>query len=147
MKLFYAVVAMALVTLASGAMAHEKVRGHLKVVHPYTVEPVDPKTRDVTVLMTIHNLGKTADRLVSASSPLAEKAEIQTGPPSDDHTVALPAGGTVAFSHKGTRIELKGLSERLTGYETFPLWLTFEKAGRVEVEVLVEEHEEDMTGH
>jgi len=27
------------------------------------------------------------------------------------------------------------------------LWLTFEKAGRVEVEVLVEEHEEDMTGH
>ena len=29
---------------------------------------------------------------------------------------------------------LLGLTEPLTGYETFPLWLTFEKAGRIEVE-------------
>lgn len=133
--------------LASGAAAHEKAHGHLKIVHPFTVEPIDPKTRNVTVLMTIHNLGKTADRLVSASSPLAEKAGIETAPPTVNNSVDLPAGGTVAFSRKGTRIELKGLTERLTGYEPFPLWLTFEKAGRVEVEVLVEENEEDMTGH
>lgn len=147
MKRFYAVVAVVVVAMASGAVAHEKAHGHLKIVHPFTVEPIDPKARDVTVLMTIHNLGKIADRLVSASSPLAEKAEIGTAPPTDDHTVDLPAGGTVAFSRTGARIELKGLTERLTGYETFPLWLTFEKAGRVEVEVLVEENEEDMTGH
>ena len=34
------------------------------------------------------------------------------------------------------------LDSALTGYAMFPLWLTLEKAGRIELEVMVEENEE-----
>ncbi len=136
-----------LILINSSAFAHRVVLKDLEIVHPYTVEPSDPKTKDITVLMTIHNRGKTFDRLISASSPLATTSEIENGTSINNRTIDIPAGQSVEFSRKGARIELKGLTEQLTGYETFPLRLTFEKAGKVEAEVMVEENDDAKTGY
>lgn len=56
MKHVYAVATIALLALASGTVAHEKVHGHLRVVHPYTVEPANGST-DTMIMMTITNTG------------------------------------------------------------------------------------------
>jgi copper(I)-binding protein len=133
----------------SGALcadAHEAYLKDLKIVHPYTLEPA-PGVVDVVVSMTIRNQGAIPDRLVGASSPLAARAEIHADGAAAPSGVDLPAGASVKFGVKGPHIMLLGLTEALTGYEMFPLWLTFEKAGRVEVEVMVEEGDDAMTGH
>lgn len=137
-----AVIGSALAALSSGpADAHKLKVKDLEIVHPNTTEPADPSIKDVVVLMTIHNAGKTADRLVGATTKMATSTIIQSGASAEDHTIAIPADGKTAFSKDGPRIELKGLTDALTGYEMFPLTLTFEKAGTVEAEVMVEEND------
>lgn len=55
--------------------------------------------------------------------------------------VPLPKDGRVELTRADSHILLKGLRKVLVGYERFPLTLKFEKAGEVEVEVMVEERE------
>lgn len=139
MRMSLTAVAMMVATLVAGApaadvSAHQIERADLKIVHPWTKEPPAGATH-VDVRMTIHNGGGSSDRLVAVSSPLARSALITaTG-----GVITIPAGGRVTLSTAGDHIRLDGLTEALTGYETFPLWLTFARAGRVEVEVMVEE--------
>jgi copper(I)-binding protein len=78
---------------------------------------------------------------------LAAAVEIESGQADGKNTIDLPAGSKVRLQPKGPHIALKGVNEELTGYEMFPLWLTFERAGKVKVEVMVEENDEAMTGH
>src|SRR5436190_12616891 len=87
----------------------------------------------------------TADRLVSASTPVAKKAELHTmsmqgmvmkmRPISG---VDIPAGQPVSLKPGGEHIMLMGLNEPLREGQSFPLTLTFEKAGAREVTVAVE---------
>lgn len=124
----------------SAALSHEIVVKQLEIVHPYTLEPSDPTIKDVTVRMTIHNRSKNSDRLVSASSPIAAVTHIEGGAQANEKSVNLPAGKTVTLTRDGARIELKGLTKGLVAYDSFPLSLTFEKTGKVDVEVMVEEN-------
>ena len=126
------------------ALAHQIALKDLEIVHPNAMEPSSSKIKDVMIFMTIHNRGKRSDRILSASSPLAKSVVIENGSPAGEPGIVLPAGGTVAFKREGAHIEIKGLTEELTGYETFPLWLTFEKAGKVEIEVMVEANEDAL---
>lgn len=136
------VIGSALFALSSApAIAHKLKVKDLEIVHPNTTEPADPAVKDVVVLMTIHNSGSAPDRLVAAATKMATSTIIQSGTSAEDHTIAIPAAGKIAFSKDGPRIELKGLTDALTGYEMFPLSLTFEKAGTVEAEVMVEEND------
>lgn len=125
----------------SGARAHEVQLKDLKIVPPYTKEPAAGVT-DVTVSMTIRNAGSKPERLLAAGSPLAREARIAT----DGGPIEIPPGGSIKLSAGGAHIRLIGLTEPLTGYEMFPLWLTFAHAGRVEVEVMVEENDNAADG-
>ena len=87
----------------------------------------------------------TPDRLVSVSSPVAKKAELHTM--SIEGTVMkmrplagldIAAGQPVTLKPGGEHIMLLGLSEPLREGQSFPLTLTFEKAGMREVTVAVE---------
>jgi len=87
----------------------------------------------------------TADRLVSASSPVAKKAELHTMSmqgmvmkmrPIDG--LDIPAGQPVALKPGGEHIMLMGLNEPLHEGQSFPLTLDFEKAGPRTVTVTVE---------
>ncbi len=131
---------MSLAIAATAPAAHEIELRDLTIVHPYTFELSRTESADTPVFMTIHNHGSVPDRLLAASSPLAERAEI--GAPQGEHPergIALEPGGTVTLTAQGSHITLVGMKESLSGYETFPLWLEFERAGKVEVEVMVEE--------
>jgi copper(I)-binding protein len=87
----------------------------------------------------------TADRLVSANTPVAKKAELHTmsmqgmvmkmRPISG---VDIPAGQPVSLKPGGEHIMLMGLSEPLLEGHSFPLTLNFEKAGPRTVTVTVE---------
>jgi hypothetical protein len=87
----------------------------------------------------------TVDRLVSASTPVAKKAELHTmsmqgmvmkmRPISG---VDIPAGQPVSLKPGGEHIMLMGLNEQLREGRSFPLTLDFEKAGPRTVTVTVE---------
>lgn len=96
--------------------------------------------------MTVHNNGKDADRLIKASSPAAGSVEL--------HEMVME-GGVMKMRAvpgidvgPGSRVELKpgglhmmllDLMRPLTKGDKVPLTLVFEKAGRIEVSVWVEE--------
>lgn len=127
---------------AVSAFGHEVALEGLKIVHPWTREPAAGVT-DVPVYMTIRNSGAVTERVLAASSPLARSVRLVGvgghGDAPGQPVIEIPAGASVTLSATGSHLEIEGLTEPLTGYEMFPLWLTLEKAGRVEVEVMVEE--------
>jgi copper(I)-binding protein len=86
-----------------------------------------------------------ADRLLSASSPVAKKAEVHTmemaGMVMKMRPIAaldIPAGSPVALKPGGEHIMLIGLQHPLVEGQSFPLTLNFEKAGARTVTVAVE---------
>ena len=87
----------------------------------------------------------TADRLVSASSPVAKKAELHTmsmqGMVMKMRPIAgldVPPGQSLTLKPGGEHIMLMGLNGPLRQGQSFPLTLTFEKAGTRTVTVAVE---------
>jgi copper(I)-binding protein len=87
----------------------------------------------------------TADRLVSASSPVAKKAELHTmsmqGMVMKMRPITgldIPAGQPVTLQPGGEHIMLMGLNQPLHEGQSFPLTLDFEKAGPRTVTVTVE---------
>src|SRR5271165_397893 len=87
----------------------------------------------------------TPDRLVAASSPVAKKAELHTmemaGMVMKMRPLAgldIPAGQPVTLKPGGEHIMLMGLNRPLREGQSFPLILTFEKAGARAVTVAVE---------
>ena len=90
-------------------------------------------------------LSPTPDRLLSASSPAAKKAELHTmemaGMVMKMRPLAgldIPAGQPVALKPGGEHIMLIGLQQPLREGQSFTLTLNFEKAGARTVSVAVE---------
>lgn len=96
--------------------------------------------------MTIANKSSTADRLTGAASDVAAKLQIhemamvngvmQMRELADG--LPIPAGGSVVLKPGGYHVMLIGLKKPLTAGESFPLTLTFEKAGTISVTVPVQ---------
>lgn len=87
----------------------------------------------------------TADRLVAASTPIAQKAELHTMEMSGMvmkmrpiASIDIPAGQPVTLGPGGMHIMLMGLKEPLKAGQSFPLTLNFAKAGTRTVDVAVE---------
>lgn len=87
----------------------------------------------------------TADRLVAASTPVAGKAELHkmemSGTVMKMRPVAgidIPADRPVSLAPGGLHIMLIGLKQPLKPGQSFPLTLTFAKAGPRTVDVSVE---------
>lgn len=95
---------------------------------------------------TVTNNGSEADRLVAASSPVAQVVEIHEIKDNNgvkemrplENGLELPAGETVKLAPGGYHIMMIGLTQDLTAGMTFELTLTFEKAGDVLVTVPVQ---------
>jgi copper(I)-binding protein len=85
------------------------------------------------------------DRLTGASAPVAQKAELHSMTMDNGvmkmrevDGIDLPAGQAVTLKPNGYHIMLTGLSHPLKEGETFPLTLTFAKAGSENVTVTVQ---------
>ena len=90
-------------------------------------------------------LSPTADRLTAAATPAVQKAELHSMTMDGNvmkmrqvDGIDLPAGQAVTLKPGGYHIMLTGLAQPLTEGQTFPLTLTFDKAGARDVTVTVQ---------
>lgn len=137
-----------LVTIAAcaPALAHDYQAGEVRIDHPYARATV-PGQPSGAAYVTLENHGKTADRLIAADSPAAKKTEIHTMAMEGnvmrmrqvDGIELAPAATVVMKPGDGYHIMLLGLTQPLKAGDKLPLTLTFEKAGKVQLSVLVED--------
>jgi copper(I)-binding protein len=116
----------------------------IEISHPWA-RATPASAHNGAVYLKIVNHGKDDDSLAGASTPVAAKAELHTTlndngvmkmRPLD--AVPVKAGGSAEFKPGGMHIMLVGLAHPLKAGESFPLTLTFAKAGAMTVTVMVE---------
>ena len=96
------------------------------------------------VFLTIKNYSTFDDRLLTAATPAAQRAELHRHETDGGvmrmrrvRGIDLPAGGTVVFEPGGLHVMLMGLHEPLRKGAVFDLSLVFEKAGQTTFRVEV----------
>lgn len=120
------------------ALAHSVTSGDLVITELWT-QAVPPGAPAALGYLTIENKGRATDRLVTISSPAADRGELHTmtmdGGVMRMRTIPLPAeiapGQRLVLRPAGNHIMLIGLKLRPVAGGTVPLILTFEKAGTV----------------
>lgn len=136
----------AALALHSAAFAHEYKAGDLRIGHP-SARSTKPGQPSAGAYVTIENTGQQADRLLAASSPIAKSTQIHTMAMDGNvmkmrevDGVDLPPNSKVAMQPgDGYHIMLMGLKKPLAAGDKFPMTLRFEKAGKVDVSVKVED--------
>lgn len=124
--------------------------GGIQVVHPWA-RPTIPG-RPGAGYMSIHNHGKTADRLIGARAKGAEAAELHISE-TDGTVVAmrpldaldLPAGGMARLAPGGPHLMLFGLAQPLAEGDVLPITLVFERAGEIQTTLTVTRRMPDHT--
>ena len=96
------------------------------------------------VYLSLADTGPAADRLIGVTTPVASHADmhimvmegnVMQMRPVD--AVDVKPGEQVQFKPSGLHIMLTDMKQKLSRGERFPVTLDFEKAGKVDVEVLV----------
>jgi len=134
---------------ATPSSAPAAVHGSLEMHQPWARPSSSQPSADASAgaFLSITNKGPADDRLVTASSPLAERVElhgikvvgagIAMRPLADG--VVVQAGHTTALKPRGYHLLLLGVRAPLAKGSTLPVTLAFEKSGTVAVEFAVEE--------
>lgn len=126
------------------AQAGDKMHSMIKVEDAWA-RATAPKAPNGAAYITVHSHGQSMDRLVAAASPVAKKVELHTHLMADgvmkmrriEGGVEVHPGAPAVFRPGGNHIMLMGLNQQLKPGESFKMTLTFEKAGPIEVEVMV----------
>ncbi len=135
---------MSLSATAAPGFAHEMKSGGLRIIHPYTFGPINPSAPNAEVFMTIRNDGRP-DRLIGVSMPIAETVRLQRQVPGTAKAVRpvssfeIPSRRTVTLGPRGVHILLVNLKAPLVSYAYYPMTMIFERAGKVDVQIMVEE--------
>jgi periplasmic copper chaperone A len=128
------------------AIAHDARAGDLLIDHPYATPSQPGASTASAYFRAIRNRGLQADRLLGASTPLAERVSLQrradaaTGAPGPTvEAIDLPARSTLELRHTGAyQLVLTGLKQPLKDGDRFDMTLVFERAGRQTVKVWVQ---------
>ena len=107
------------------------------------------------VYFTLQNPSGEDDRLIGASTPRAERAELHTHVQQGElmsmqkmEAFDVPANGALQFKPGGHHVMLFNMTQPLKAGESFPLTLQFEKAGEVTLEVNIRDQAPDaVDGH
>jgi periplasmic copper chaperone A len=129
---------LATLLLTNPAHTHEFKIKDLELVHPWAREPARD-VKDVPVYMLLHIRASTLDRVVAASSPFVARGELGAGKAEGGAqlgAILVPADATAERNADRPHILLVGLTEPFEGYQYFPLVLTFERAGRIEMKFM-----------
>jgi len=134
----------ALLAFCSGvAVAHDYKVKDLTIGHPWA-RPTPGGVTNGAVYVTLINQGKTPDRLLQASSPIAAGVMLHSNVKEGDivrmrhvESVEIPPGQTVELKPGGLHIMLMGLTRPLKEGDMVPLTLTFANEGEVAIEVMV----------
>jgi len=146
MKLFKEITFAVALTLASfatmpSAFAHQIKLGNLVISHPWSRQ--SPMGADVSAgFFKITNNGTEDDRLVSATSEISPIAQIHEMKMEGDVMkmqevsggLVIPAGKTVELKPKSYHIMFMKVAKQPMVDTQFKGTLTFEKAGKVDIE-------------
>ncbi len=127
------------------AAARSFVLGGIEVTGPWARASL-PASADGGGFFTLTNKGTVPDRLIAASSPLAERVEIHFIKVVGDGLrmrereggLALPPGTTLTLKPRGYHLLLTGLKAPLEPGSQAPVTLAFENAGKMDIELAVE---------
>jgi len=130
----------AILALAPGVLAND-----VMVMNGFARASATPQAKSAVAYITLENRGGEADRLLSVATDRAAMAHLHDtksveGVVSMEPVEALdvPPGQTVAMKPGGLHIMLMGLKAPLQKGSKLTLELSFEKAGKITVEVPVE---------
>jgi len=137
--------------ITTSATAHDYMLGDIHIMKPWS-RPLPAVSVNGAAYMTFMNKGDSPDRLLSVSTPAARKAEIHNHIMEGGMMKMRPVGslditpgdGTV-LQPGGLHVMLMGLTEPLVEGQSFPLTLNFERAGSIEVKVMI--FVPDESGH
>ena len=95
--------------------------------------------------MMLINNGAFADRLLSATTPVADQIQFHrqtevngVSRMREVHNVELSPGGKITFKPGDMHMMIVGIKQPLKEGQSFPLTLQFEKAGNIDVTVPIE---------
>jgi copper(I)-binding protein len=138
---------LALAAVAAAAFAHDAKVGDVQIGHPYAAPSLPGTSNGAAYFDLLENTGNAADRLLRAATPVAARVEL--------HTMAVDAQGVMRMREldgialaphaairmrpgMGMHLMLIGLKAPLKDGARFPMTLEFERAGKVDVEVVVQ---------
>jgi periplasmic copper chaperone A len=136
----------AMLAVSASALAQEYKVGDIRIAQPYARPSVAAQSSGA-IYLSIENLGKNSDQLVSAASPVANSVELHTmsmqGNVMKMREVAnieiKPSEKIVMVRGHGYHIMLIGLKQPLRPGDKVPLTLHFKNAGKVETQATVED--------
>jgi copper(I)-binding protein len=147
----FCILVAATLAFATSAAASDFVQGDLHIMSPWS-RPLPAVSVNGAAYMTLMNKGSVPDTLISISTPAAKKAELHK------HTmegglmrmrpagaIEIAPGASAVLQPGGLHIMLMELTQPLVEGNSFPLTLNFERAGSVEVKVMISDPE--ATGH
>lgn len=138
---------LAFVLLLAGigiASANSYKLGALEIGHPWA-RATPPTAPTGGGYLSIKNNGATPDRLMSASSPVAAAVQVHEMKMEGnvmrmrelDGPLEIKPGETVTLAPGGMHLMIMGLKEPLKQGDKVPLTLVFEKAGKIDVDLVV----------
>jgi copper(I)-binding protein len=141
-------------TGAKAALAHDFTLGDLTIDHPGS-RATPPGAKSGGAYFVVKNAGDTDDRLISATTEVAETTEIHEVSMKDNvmtmralpDGLVVPARGELVLKPGSYHLMLIGLKEPLLKDKPFKGTLTFEKAGTVEVTFAVDAMGKQQHGH
>ncbi|MFN7155146.1 MAG: copper chaperone PCu(A)C [Acidovorax sp.] len=134
-------------SIVTTAHAHDFRAGQLVIDHPYATPSLTGTPNGAAYFRSIRNRGTAPDRLVSASTAVAERVELHEMTTEGNimrmrevPAIDLPAGQEVQLRH-GQRYHLMliNLRQPLKVGDRFDLTLKFEKAGETTVKAWVQQ--------
>lgn len=139
--------ALAAATLAlNTAMADDYNVGKLHIDHAHARATV-PGQSSAAAYISVENKGQVSDKLLSVASPIAKSAEVHSMSMDGDmmrmrevsELELKPSARIVMHPGGGYHIMLVGLKQPLKPGEKIPLNLRFEKAGKIDIIVSVDD--------
>ena len=134
-----------LLAIATAALGHSHEKGDIQVRHPWA-RATPPGATVAAGYLEIRNNGKDADRLLSASTPVAKRVEMHVTEHAEHiakmrqlRAFEVPGRERLTLTPGGAHLMLVDIVQPLKQGERFPLTLRFERAGELKVEVEVQE--------
>jgi len=131
--------------LALPAFALDYKLGAIEIGHPWS-RATPPTAESGGGFLAITNTGTTPDRLIAVKSPAADKVEIHEMKMDGnimrmrevEKGIEIPPGATVELKPGGFHVMFMGLRAPFAKDAKVPLTLVFEKAGSIDVELMVQ---------
>jgi copper(I)-binding protein len=131
--------------LALPAFALDYKLGAIEIGQPWT-RATPPTAESGGGYLVLKNTGTTPDRLIAVKSPAADRVEIHEMKMDGnimrmrevEKGIEIPPGATVELKPGGFHVMFMGLKAPFAKEAKVPLTLVFEKAGSIDVDLMVQ---------